>query len=78
MKNKGQSRKMSFIESIANVTIGYAVAVGAQYAIFPLFDVYIPLEQHLLMGALFTVVSVVRSYYVRRLFNWLHFVRGVK
>lgn len=69
---RGQSRRMSFIESVVNVLIGYAIAVASQYAIFPLFGVHIPLKEHLLMGGLFTVVSVIRSYYVRRLFNWFH------
>ena len=31
-----QSRTMSLVESIANVSIGYGVAVAAQIAVFPL------------------------------------------
>lgn len=69
---QGQSKKMSFIESVVNVAIGYGVAIASQYAIFPIFGVHIPLHEHLIMGGLFTVVSVIRSYYVRRLFNWYH------
>lgn len=64
-----QSRKMSFVESIANVLLGYGIAVLAQIAIFPLFSIHVPLHDNLMIGALFTVVSLVRSFALRRLFN---------
>ena len=67
-----QSRLGSFVESVANVAIGYWVAVGAQMAIFPLFGVSLPLRQNMAIGALFTVVSLIRSYALRRLFRRLH------
>jgi len=64
-----QSRKHSAFEAVANIAIGYIVAVAAQSAIFPLFDIYVKASDHLLIGALFTVVSLVRSYVLRRVFN---------
>lgn len=64
-----QSRKMSLVESLANVAIGYGVAVAVQIAVFPLFDIQIPLNDNLLIGAIFTVVSLARSYILRRVFN---------
>lgn len=64
-----QPRSLSMIEAAANVAIGYAVAVVAQLVIFPLFGVHLPLGDNLAIGAAFTVVSLVRSYAVRRLFN---------
>lgn len=67
-----QSRLGSFIESLANVVLGYGVAVGAQILIFPLFGVVIPLSSNLAIGIIFTLVSLVRSYLLRRLFNWIH------
>jgi hypothetical protein len=63
---------MSAVESVANVAIGYGVAVTSQIAIFPLFGVHLPLSDNLLIGAWFTVISLARSYVVRRLFNRLH------
>ena len=65
----GQSRRMSAIEAIANVAVGYGVAVLAQLAIFPLFGIAVSLGDNLAIGAAFTVVSLARSYAVRRLFN---------
>lgn len=64
-----QSRAMSAVESVANVAIGYGVAVTSQIAIFPLFGVHLPLSDNLLIGAWFTVISLARSYVVRRVFN---------
>lgn len=64
-----QSRAMSAVESVANVAIGYGVAVASQIAIFPLFGVHLPLSDNLLIGAWFTVISLARSYVVRRVFN---------
>lgn len=64
-----QSRKYSAIEAVANVALGYIVAITAQVAIFPLFGIDIPISEHLAIGALFTVVSLLRSYILRRLFN---------
>lgn len=69
---KGQSKKHSFFESVLNVAVGYGVAVGAQLAVFPLFGIHIPLQSNLTIGAIFTVVSLVRSYTLRRIFNWYH------
>ena len=66
-----QSRRMSFVESCANVAIGYLVALAAQVAIFPIFDIHVSTGDHLLIGLLFTVVSLVRSYALRRFFNAL-------
>ena len=64
-----QSRRMSLIEALSNVAIGYGVAVLAQIAVFPLFGLHVSLSDNLLIGALFTAVSVARSYAVRRVFE---------
>jgi hypothetical protein len=64
-----QSRRMSLIEALSNVAIGCGVAVLTQIAVFPLFDLQVSLSDNLLIGALFTLVSVARSYAVRRMFE---------
>ena len=64
-----QSRLMSMIESIANVLVGYGVAVATQILIFPVFGLQTSLAQNLKMGVVFTVVSIVRSFALRRLFE---------
>ncbi len=64
-----QSRAMSLVESLANVAVGYGVAVVTQILIFPIFGLQTTLAQNLMMGAIFTVVSIGRSYALRRLFE---------
>ena len=64
-----QSRVMSLVEAITNVVIGYGVAVLTQILIFPLFGLHTTLVQNLAMGAVFTLVSIARSFALRRLFE---------
>jgi hypothetical protein len=66
-----QSRLMSLVESLANVLVGYGVAVATQMAVFPLFDLAVSVTENLLIGLIFTVVSIVRSYALRRWFEAL-------
>ncbi len=66
-----QSRLTSLAEAVANVMIGYGVAVATQMAVFPMFGLQPSLRDNLLLGAVFTGVSLLRSYLVRRVFeNW--------
>ncbi len=66
-----QSRLTSLAEAVANVMIGYGVAVATQMAVFPLFGLRPSLGENLLLGAVFTGVSLLRSYLMRRAFeNW--------
>lgn len=65
-----QSRLESFIEAWANVAIGFGVNFAMNFAILPAVGLPVPtLGQNLTMGVLFTIVSVARSYAVRRWFN---------
>ena len=66
---------MSLIETIVSVAIGYIVALLSQVVVFPLFDIEVSLIDNLLIGLLFTVISIIRGYYIRRLFNWIDFNR---
>ena len=66
-----QSRLMSLAESLANVLVGYGVAVVTQMAVFPLFGLAVTVTENLLIGLIFTAVSIVRSYALRRGFEAL-------
>lgn len=68
----GQRKWVSLAESLLNVAIGYGVAVLTQIVVFPWFGIEVDLSTNLGIGAVFTVVSILRSYWVRRFFNWLH------
>ncbi len=66
-----QSRLMSLVESLANVLVGYGVAVATQMLVFPLFGIAVSITENFLIGSIFTAVSVVRSYALRRTFEAL-------
>lgn len=67
-----QTKKQSLFESSVNVVIGYLVALLSQFVIFPLFGLDVPLSDNLLIGLWFTIISIVRSYTLRRYFNRKH------
>ena len=64
-----QSRFMSLVESLTNVAVGYGIAVLTQVTVLPLFGLHASLTQNLLMGVIFTIVSIARSYVLRRMFE---------
>jgi hypothetical protein len=64
-----QSRLMSLVEATANVVLGCTVAVVTQLLAFPIVGIQASLTQHLWLGSIFTGVSLIRSYLLRRLFN---------
>ncbi len=64
-----QLKKYSFIESIINVIVGYLIAFTSQIIIFPLFEIHIEIKSNLLIGLWFTVISIIRSYLLRRIFT---------
>ena len=66
-----QSRRMSAIEAVANVAVGYGIAVMTQVMVFPFFGIYASLSENLAIGLLFTAISLGRSFLLRRVFNWL-------
>ena len=74
---KGQPRLHSLLESCLNILIGYFVALGAQLLIFPLYGIQISLATNLWIGLWFTLVSLARSYILRRLFNRFHLRRSL-
>jgi hypothetical protein len=60
---------MSLVEAIANILIGYGLAVLAQILVFPMFGLQTSLADNLAIGAVFTAISLARSYTLRRLFE---------
>ena len=64
-----QTRLGSLIEAGINVLIGFAINMAANFVILPLVGFEITLAQSLFIGVLYTLVSVARSYIVRRWFN---------
>lgn len=64
-----QSRWLSLVEAITNVAVGYALAVVTQMLVFPRFGLQASLGENLALGSVFTTVSLIRGYALRRLFT---------
>lgn len=69
MDKMQQSRVMSIIESVTNVVSGYLIAILTQFAVFPAFGINISFTEQLGVALIFTVVSLLRIYLLRRFFN---------
>lgn len=63
-----QSRRGSLIEATTNILVGYSVSVLANYLILPVFGYRVSMGDSAAIGALFTIISLVRSYVLRRVF----------
>lgn len=64
-----QSKLSSLIEAVANVVIGYSINFTANMLFLPLVGFHITVGQNLFLGVLYTGISLVRSYVIRRWFN---------
>jgi hypothetical protein len=71
MLQKQQSKSMSLVEAISNVFIGYLVATAATYIILPLHGYNVTTSHALSISLAFTLISLIRSYLLRRVFNRL-------
>ena len=65
-----QSRIDSLMESVVNIIIGTAIYTAVNYTLLSwMLGIPISVGSSLSISALFTVVSLVRSYVIRRAFN---------
>ena len=64
-----QSKKHSLIESITNTLIGFIVSLLVQLIIYPILNIDVKLHQNIIITSIFTVVSILRGYVIRRIFN---------
>jgi hypothetical protein len=64
-----QSRSLSLIEAMTNVVVGYVLAVATQIVVFPWFELNPSLGENLTLGLVFTAISLIRGYALRRLFT---------
>lgn len=64
-----QTRLGSLIESVANVAIGLAVSMIANALVFPRFGFHPSVGENVAISLIYTAISIVRSYALRRWFN---------
>jgi hypothetical protein len=68
-----QTKFGSVIESLANIVVGFAINWTANMTILPLFGFKVGGTTAFELGCIFTAISLVRSYMLRRWFNGLKF-----
>lgn len=66
-----QSRKFSTIESVVSTAIGYVIAMCLYMVVLPMFGHKTTWTQSFNITMIFAVVSTIRGYAIRRLFNWI-------
>jgi membrane protein implicated in regulation of membrane protease activity len=64
-----QSKLESLVEAIINTFIGFVIAFISQLLFFPIVGIDVTLGQNFILTVLFTLVSIVRTYIIRRYFN---------
>lgn len=64
-----QSVKRSWAEAWINVAIGYSVNFVANLTVFPMFGYNVTIHDNLIIGVIFTGISVLRSFMIRRIFT---------
>ena len=64
-----QTKRQSLIETLTSVFVGWLIGVILNLTVLPLFDYNITVVDGLLVSLIFTVISVVRGYVIRRFFN---------
>ena len=64
-----QTKLDSLIEAVINTFIGFVIAFISQLVFFPIVGIEANLEQNFILTVLFTLVSIIRTFIIRRYFN---------
>lgn len=73
-----QSKRASITEALASTLVGFCIALAMQYVLWAAYDIKATASQTLNVTLWMTLVSVIRGYVLRRLWNtewWKHFRR---
>lgn len=64
-----QTKLESLLEVLINVALGWVIALITQVIVFPLYGIQITFSDQLGISVIFTMVSIIRGYAIRRWFN---------
>lgn len=68
-----QSKRGSLLESLINIIIGIAIGFLSNITVLPAFGYNVSIADATAISMVFTVISFVRSYALRRIFNKYNF-----
>lgn len=67
-----QSKKHSAIETATGTAVGFLISWAVTPFIMYAFGYHVGPTKSFGITVVFTVISLVRGYYIRRVFNWIH------
>ena len=67
----GQSRSASAFETLTSTVLGFLLSIWVQRLLFPALGHDLALTENMVVASVFTGVSLLRGYVVRRTFNAL-------
>ena len=60
---------MSLVETMTNILVGLVISFLSQIVIFKIYGVHLSTQQNVEITLYFTIISILRSYALRRFFN---------
>ena len=73
-----QSKLGSAFETGTNTIVGLATSLTLNATVLPMLGFQITHTQNFIMVVVYTTVSIIRQYFLRRFFNWLERYSVVK
>lgn len=70
-----QSKMMSTLEALANIIVGQIYAIVAYMVLLPLFGYEATLSKSIGLTTCFCILGFIRSYVLRRFFDWINYKR---
>ena len=64
-----QTKRKSLIESVIQTIIGLGTSILIQIILYPMRGIPVTFSQNLVITLVFFTVSIVRGYFVRRIFD---------
>jgi hypothetical protein len=76
MQQNKQTHVASFVEITLSTAVGFVISLVTQILVFPLFGLQVSMGTNLSLTMVFTVISVIRGFVMRRVFEHMR-VKGV-
>jgi len=64
-----QSKKRSWQEAWINIAVGYSINFIANIVVFPMFGYNVSIHDNIIIGIIYTFISLGRQYVIRRWFS---------
>lgn len=64
-----QTKKQSAFESLTNILVGLFTSFIIQLIIYPLLNIEVSVNENIIITIVFFIVSFIRGYLIRRIFN---------